>query len=284
MAKLSKTKVKDIILDYLKNEGFTVKTIQALGGYFIFDMGKNSVFHITFKEIPGWKFGMWLQWTDEKKKNELQVDFFGDKIDWINKFKPTQTPIANRVVVKSYKELEDQFGKIWDLFQHSTDGFDSNGEVLEWMRSLRLHRHMTEYFLYDHSKKSYFKFLWDEFTFYTLYKGFCNFYEKHMLPWHVKFTAFVWKHLFKKHLMVKAIYDTREHYFMHPYDIVLEYREGATNEELWNIYWFIEKKSLLNKWCNLFRKHVGEVSIRHCEYGSKRGFYFPEPEEMGEAV
>ena len=279
MAKLSKTKVKDIILNYLKEEGFTVKTIQALDGYFIFEMGKNSVFHVTFKEIPGWKFGMWLQWTDEKEKKELQVDFFGDKIDWINKFKPTQTPIANRVVVKSYKELEDRFGTIWDLFHHSTDGFDSSGDVLTWMKSLRLHRHMTEYFLYEHGDKPYLKYLWDEFTFYTLYKGFCNFYEKYMLPWHVSFTVFVWKHLFKKYFIVKHVSDTREHYFMHPYDIILEYRKGVSEEELVKTYKFIEKKSLLRKWCNIFRKDVGDVSVTHCEYGSKRGFYVPELEE-----
>ena len=270
MAKLSKTKVKDIILDYLKrNVGLTVKTEVSGDGYFLFEFGKNSVFHFTFKEIRGWKFGLWLRWNDEAKK-ELQIDFFGDKIHWINKFKPTQTPLANSVVIKSYKDLED-FEKMYDLFYHANEDYYSDGDIMKWLKLLKRYRHVTEYYISDEYHR-FLPWLWSEFWFYDVKEPLEKFYENKVVDKLYKVVLWYLGLKYHKYIKVREIIDlSSDGWKTYPrYGTGIEYRPGLDEETIKKIWYKIEGSKLVKF---LYKNsHFSQYS----DSEAKRGFYYPE--------
>ena len=271
MAKLSKTKVKNLILDYLKRKvGLTVKTEESGNGYFLFEFGPNSVFHFTFNEIRGWKFGLWLRWDDDEKKT-IRVEFFGDKINWINKFKPTQTPIANSIVISSYKDLDD-FEKMYELFHYSTENYDSDGDVIRWLRLLKRYRHMTEYFLYGETNRSFIKWLWDEFKFYDVQKPIEDFYERSVVGKLYKVALWILGLKYRKYVIVRPIIDGRDEYlYVSPrYDTGVEYRPGLDEGTIKKIWYEIEDSKIVK----FLSTHSNFNQYSDSE--AKRGFYYPE--------
>ena len=86
-------KIKNAFFDVLKENDFTVENIEESNGYFLFEFGEKTVFHFDIKEIKKWKFGLWIR--DGKKKDSFRLEFFGDKIDWIDKFKPTASTLSH---------------------------------------------------------------------------------------------------------------------------------------------------------------------------------------------
>ena len=59
------------IFDYIKKIGFTPINAQYGNGYFIFDMGENSVVNFWIKELKGWKFGIWFYSPKDDNGNIL---------------------------------------------------------------------------------------------------------------------------------------------------------------------------------------------------------------------
>jgi hypothetical protein len=272
MSRLSKTKVKDLVLDYLKRKaGLTVKTIASGNGYFLFEFGKNSVFHFTFKEIRGWKFGLWLRWEDDEKK-KLKIDFFGHKINWIDKFKPTQTMLANSVVISSYKDLDD-FELMYDLFYSSNEHYDSDGDILKWLLLLKRYRHLTEYFMSsNYSNKSFTSWLMDEIWFYDIEKPITDFYEAHIQG--LLYKAALWLVGLKYHKYVKTrpVIDLTEPGWMTSprYETGVEYRPGLPEETVKKIWYKIEDSRLVKFMRG--NSHFNQYS----DSEAKRGFYYPE--------
>ena len=272
MPKLSKTKTKDLVLDYLKrNAGLTVKNIVSGNGYYLFEFGKNSVFHFTFNEIRGWKFGLWLRWEDKEKK-KLKIDFFGHKINWIDKFKPTQTLLANSVVISSYKDLKD-FELMYDLFHGSNEHYNSDGNILKWLRHLKRYRHLTEYFMgSNYLNKSFTSWLWEEFWFYDVKEPLEKFYEAHIQG--LLYKAAIWLIGIKYHKYVKTrpvIDQTQPGWITSPrYETGVEYRPGLDDETVKKIWYKIEGSKLV-KFLNK-NSHFSQYS----DSEAKRGFYYPE--------
>ena len=87
------------ILDYIKKIGFTPINIQYGNGYFIFDMGENSVVNFWIKELKGWKFGIWFYSpkddNGEDKPNYCQ--FFAQRELFIDKFKPAASNYCEEI-------------------------------------------------------------------------------------------------------------------------------------------------------------------------------------------
>jgi hypothetical protein len=272
MAKLSKTKVKDLVLDYLKRKaGLTVKTIVSGNGYYLFEFGKNSVFHFTFKEIRGWKFGLWLRWEDDEKK-KLKIDFFGHKINWIDKFKPTQTMLANSVVISSYKDLED-FELMYDLFHSSNEHYSSDGDILKWLKHLKRYRHLTEYFMSsNYLDKSFISWLWGEIWFYDIETPITDFYEAHIQG--LLYKAAIWYLGVKYHKYVKTrpvIDMTQPGWMTSPrYETGVEYLPGLDEETVKKIWYKIEDSKLAKFMRG--NSHFNQYS----DSEAKRGFYYPE--------
>ena len=274
MAKLSKTKVKDLVLDYLKREcGLTVKTEASGNGYYLFDFGKNSVFHFTFKEIRGWKFGLWLRWEDEKEKKNLRIDFFGHKIHWIDKFKPTQTMLANGVVISSYKDLDD-FEKMYDLFYGSDEHFSSDGDIKKWLILLKRYRHLTEYYISSRSydRDRFLPWLFGEFWFYDVQEPLEKFYEAHIVDKLYKAILWYFGLKYHKYIKVRDIIDqNRNGWITYPrYETGIEYKPDVDEDTVKKIWYKLEDSKL----SSFLRKHSHFNQYSDSE--AKRGFYYPE--------
>jgi len=93
---MTRREAAEKVFNYIKENKFTPTNIKYGDGYFIFDMGDDSVVHFNIKGIPGWKFGMWINTDPEKLKNDGGEDypavqfFCRHKID-LDKFKPSRS-------------------------------------------------------------------------------------------------------------------------------------------------------------------------------------------------
>lgn len=78
---------------YLNEEGFHILSEKWGDGYFVFDMGADSVCHFFIKEIPHWKFGIWFTISDEPEhKDQITgVTIFTRHTDDLDKFKPSRS-------------------------------------------------------------------------------------------------------------------------------------------------------------------------------------------------
>ena len=59
-------------------------------GYFIFTFGGNMVCHFHLKELPNWKFGIWL---NDDNPGHIKHTLFGQVEILIDKFKPSRSDI-----------------------------------------------------------------------------------------------------------------------------------------------------------------------------------------------
>ena len=78
------------IFDTIQSNHFTPININYENGYFIFDMGEDSVVRFEIKGLHGWKFAIWI----DRKDGELEypsVQFFCQHILNIDKFKPSRS-------------------------------------------------------------------------------------------------------------------------------------------------------------------------------------------------
>lgn len=107
--KTKNRKMAEKIFEKMKEFGFTPYDISYGNGYFIFNMGDDSVVHFRVKGVlKHWKFGLWLyseniQMTEEEKEAQRSERFENRKkaaqlfVQWdtqIDKFKPAASDIA----------------------------------------------------------------------------------------------------------------------------------------------------------------------------------------------
>lgn len=93
------------ILDYIRKIGFTPVNVQCGNGYFIFDMGENSVVNFCIKELKGWKFGIWFYSPKDDENGEKKPDycqFFAQRKLFIDKFKPSASNYCTEI--KAYNK------------------------------------------------------------------------------------------------------------------------------------------------------------------------------------
>ena len=94
-------KIANSILMELKRNNLVPTNIQFLDGYFIFDMGEDSVVHFHIRGIKKWKFGLWIC-TDLE---DDAVQFFAQREDNIDKFKPSASVFTETVSKDRLKHI-----------------------------------------------------------------------------------------------------------------------------------------------------------------------------------
>lgn len=91
------------IFDIIKSNHFTPININYGNGYFIFDMGEDSVVHFEIKGLHGWKFAIWI----DRKDGELKypsVQFFCQHTLNIDKFKPSRSFFLEDIEPSDFKD------------------------------------------------------------------------------------------------------------------------------------------------------------------------------------
>ena len=96
--------IAENIFSNMRKLGYKPYDINYGDGYFIFDMGEDSVVHFRIKNVwKSWRFGMWInsenldkteEITDENRKDNLVVRLFCQNEDWLDKFKPTRSALC----------------------------------------------------------------------------------------------------------------------------------------------------------------------------------------------
>ena len=85
------------IFEYIRSVGYKPYDIEYGTGYFIFEMGKDSVVYFKVKGCYGWRFAMWINtnkeelFVKEESKEYPAIQFFAQHIDNIDKFKPSRS-------------------------------------------------------------------------------------------------------------------------------------------------------------------------------------------------
>lgn len=79
---------------------FTIEKKVFGNGYFVFTFEDNSICWFWLKELPDWKFGIWLE-----KDNQYRI--FGEATVLIDKFKPCATTLSTNDIHIFNKKLLD---------------------------------------------------------------------------------------------------------------------------------------------------------------------------------
>ena len=260
--KLSKKKIKEQIFAELEDLGFHVTNVNVGDGYYLFDMGKNSVVHFSIKEIRKWRFGIWI--TDDKEKKEYNVSLFGDKIRWIDKFKPSATPISTK----------DTVPFAWN---DQTRGHYSDVGFIVWhiydqLAKLKYNRHIGEYALHR-GYDSFMSFVWNEFWWYDICKPLKKFYENHVVEKVYGFVLWTLGLKYHKYVKLRPVRDRNDDFngwSVSPrYETGVEYRKDLTDEELMFNVWRNIEESWQAKFLN---KETSFQQFKDSE--AKRGFYY----------
>lgn len=267
LGKLSKTKIKEACFQCLKENGFTVTDVEIGNGYFIFDLGQNSVVHFKIKEIPYWKFGLWI--IKDTEKNEYTVQFFGDKIDWIDKFKPSRSTITS---AEDRDEADTLPLVVTKKNQNSYCSLDMAvfGE-LEVLKRLKKNRRIAEYGLSETSQ-GFLKWLFGEIWYYDIQEPVEHFWEAHIVgilyKLIIKYIAF----RFRKYVKARPVTDGGDNVWPR-YETGVEYLnvEDDSTKAVWYTIQDMKLVKFLNQHSNF-----GQFQDKN----DRRGFYYPEYYEM----
>lgn len=106
---MTNKEIAELMFSKMKKVGFTPYDIEYGNGYFLFEMGENSVVHFKIKEVwKNWKFGMWIDSKEvEYYKNEDEagkycsyedepnvVQIFCQHEHLLDKFKPSRSALC----------------------------------------------------------------------------------------------------------------------------------------------------------------------------------------------
>ena len=113
-------KVAEFMFDIIRKAGYKPYDIEYGNGYFIFNMGENSVVHFKLKGVwKNWLFGMWIDteclsgWYRYLKKKEYDykdedfkvVRIFCQHEHNIDKFKPSRSSLCVDFDIEDWKAL-----------------------------------------------------------------------------------------------------------------------------------------------------------------------------------
>ena len=99
-------------------------------GYFIFDMGQDSVFITESTNNKDWRFGFWFDSIEQEKETYYRVRAFAQPILTIDKFKPSYSSFSEELLIPM-KQLTD----ICEDVDYDTDAIPEklNKRLLEYI-------------------------------------------------------------------------------------------------------------------------------------------------------
>lgn len=188
---MTRTEVKNALLECIKEKYSDIKllNVQSLNGYYLFEFGEDSVIHFNVKGCKKWKFAIWIT---EKKKNsdKMQVEMFGQYIDYIDKFKPSASPFCYTATIESISEIDEVASDI-DIKLY---------DFIKKIRMIKLNPLLSRWAIYsedDFVAQSFLRWRISDFIEYNIVKQFDDFVENKLIKWWLNVVAFIYTKRFK---------------------------------------------------------------------------------------
>lgn len=121
---MTNAELREIVFNKIKEFGFKIYNVENIDGYFICDMGKDSVTHFRLKGKgmwKHWKFGLWVNSkymseqyiTQYKGTNEMPkvIQLFAQHDTWIDKFKPSRSALLFELDAEQFQNFIDKKDK-----------------------------------------------------------------------------------------------------------------------------------------------------------------------------
>ena len=270
IGEMNKPKIKNLIFKELRERGLEPIDVAVGNGYYLFDFGEDSVVHFKIKGIRNWKFAIWIQDSDDN--TEYLVWIFGNKRNWIDKFKPSASPISSdklrlphEYTEKNQHDYETPDWAVWD--------------VLDQIIRLKKNRRIAEYGL-RHSDEGFLEWLYSEFMWYDVKKPLQYFYENKIIPILYKLVLRWMGFYYGKYIVPRKLIDQNEIFkncTVSPrWRTGIEYKEGVSEDDRFNLWCYLND----SKAVEFLRKYSNFVQFKDSE--DKRGFWYKRKTEEDE--
>lgn len=245
------TDIRDYILNKFQEDSIEITDVWTGDNYFLFDLGKDSVTKFRIKGCRRWLFGLWvIEQSTKDGPTTYQVELFGQHTDYIDKFKPSCSPISESSTdVKSLSDLDDMIY----LF----------GISLNTVKSSPLLARYRYYFKGYAGGLNPYLWLLDEAWYYRVKAPLRNLLETKFNKVYGKIIVFWWN--LRYHKILEATYRETQ-YFSPKHEIDIRYTPEATNDDMYKL-WHKLNGSIGYGRC---------IRVSHYEPGQNRPFYYRE--------
>jgi hypothetical protein len=122
----------EIILNCLQKNKFKLYNISYGDGYFLFEMGEDSVCWFQIRGARNWRFAIWINTNEDNVKNKF-ADLFAQYIPDIDKFKPLRS--YHRVEIEKWMFNNDKY----------EDGIWIDRDIVGMIKSIIKHPFISYY-------------------------------------------------------------------------------------------------------------------------------------------
>lgn len=258
---IDKQKILVDVLDFLSSKfNLTSKNLIKTNGYYLWDFGDDSVIHIEFNQIKNWIFGLWIVY-DENVSDKISISFFGDKKNWIDKFKPTTSSISHEVTL-NIDDIKDIDNYTWDLFY----------PIEKELNGLIKRRLFWEFFIDSNGDESFLSWLVNEIWYGNIDNKLRKFYQKYILLPIAKLTTKMWKIRFHKYIHDCYVEDTSRKYYFEPCRIHVTYVNDVNESKY--VSDEIQLHSPMFAFLNATDEWIGKIHVEHKHKDSIRSLYY----------
>lgn len=225
-------------------------------GYYIFDMGKDSVCHFKVSGIKKWLFAIWVQ--PVKDSDKYQFDLFGQHTDYIDKFKPSCSPISFS-------------------FECTIDELDDNLDIYSFSEKIceLIHAPISRKFQYYGGNECLLHFVIEQFWYYRIIRPINKFIDNKLVKVYLNFLKVLFTLFFKRknnnyHIEIKETKNCLPRYeFFMIYD-------KCDDDFIYDVYHWLEIEKNGRRKFKFVPKWVHQnCSLTHSRSDKdKRGFYY----------
>ena len=261
--KITKKLIREGVFAYLGERGLHVTNVNLGNGYFLFDFGKDSVVHFQIKGIRKWKFALWIRTDNES--GQYKVEFFGEKVCYIDKFKPGHTSLycPDEVQIPMSIPKKDVENKLKHL------AFNLFLNLIGQLQQLKKSRHIVEYTLYG-GNTHFITWLLNYIWFYDIRTPIAEFLDNYIVCFLDKIGWYYLSFIFRKTVTRRDFMDGNGNgWVAFPrYSAGLELTKHATTKQIVTMTNYIDKSKFLK--LLLHNMHV----MVYNDKKDKRGYYY----------
>ena len=260
--KITKKHIREGVFKYFAEYGLYVTNVNLGNGYFLFDFGKDSVVHFQIKGIRKWKFALWIRTDNES--GQYKVEFFGEKVCYIDKFKPGHTSLYCYGEKSISMEIpkKDVEEKLETLTFRLLD-------PLKQLQQLKKSRHVVEYTLYGGNQR-FITWLLNYIWFYDIRTPIAKFLDNYIVSFLDKIGWYYLSFIFSKTVTRRDFMDgNSDGWVTYPrYRAGLELTDHATTKQIKTLTNYLDKSKFLK-----LLLHNTDVMVYN-DKKDRRGYYY----------